>query len=312
MWFKNLQIFKLTETFALSPEALSEKLAAKAFIPCRSVDPTSTGFVSPHPTSGQLVHAVNGLLLICLKREDKLVPASVVKDFLDEKIADIEKNQGRKVRKREKETLKEDILHQLVMRAFSKLTRTYAYLDTIDGYLVVDAANHGKAEDLTVQLRDALGSFQIEALKSTEVSRLLTHWLMNNDYPPEFTIRDRCVLNDLKEKGSIRCQRQNLLGEDIQTLVHEGRMVSELSLSWAEQIAFSLKDDYSVKSLKFLELIQDQARDVLAETPEARFDADFTLMAETLRLFLRDLLSALGKIDVKPNGLSQDDSAGLT
>jgi recombination associated protein RdgC len=295
MWFRSLQVFKFIENFTESPENLTGLLDAQRFMPCRTVDMSTQGFVAPNgDKEGALVYAANGFLMFCLQREDKIVPSTVVKQMLDEKVAEIEIAQGRKVRKREKENLKEDIMHQLVMRAFSKISKTYAYIDTIDGYLVVNASNHAKAEEFSVALRGALGSLKIEVPKVQSVTTLLTHWLKTNEYPADFTVNDHCILSDPKDKGSIRCQRQNLFAEDIQNLIHEGRMVAELGLSWSEQVSFSMKEDFSVKSLKYLELVQDQSRDVAAETTAARFDADFTIMAGTLRNLIRGLFEAFG------------------
>ncbi len=295
MWFKSLQIFKFLENISMNAEEIAEQLQAHRFMPCRSVDASTQGFIPPNgDKEGPLAYAANGFLLFCLQREDKIIPSTVVAQMLGEKIAEIEAAQGRKVRKREKENLKEDILHQLVMRAFSKISKTYAYVDTLSGTLVVNASNHAKAEEFTLALRSALGSLKIEVPKVQSVTTLLTHWLKTNEYPADFTVNDQCILSDPKEKGSIRCQRQNLFAEDIQNLIHEGRMVAELSLSWSEQVSFSLKEDFSVKSIKFLELVQDQSKDVVAETTAARFDADFTIMAGTLRHLIQALFLAFG------------------
>lgn len=291
MWFKNLQLFKFTENFSDSAEELAEKLRDKRFIPCKSVDPVSLGWVSPQTTpDAPLVYAANGFLLICLQKEEKLVPGSVVKQMLDEKIAEIQQKQGRSVGKNEKNTLKEDVYHQLVMRAFSRISRQYAYIDTIDNYLVVNAPSHSKAEEFTVFLRNTLGSLKIEVPRVQTLTTLLTHWLKENEYPADFAITDHCVMTNPKEKGVIRCQRQNLFGEDIISLLEEGRFISQLGLSWSENLSFTIKDDFSIKSMKFLELIQDQAKDIYTETPEDRFAADFTIMADSLREFIRALM----------------------
>ncbi len=292
MWFKNLQLFKFTESFKDSPEALEEKLKEKQFLPCKSVDAVSMGWVSPQQNTpdAPLVYAANGFMLVCLQKEEKLVPGSVVKQMMDERIAEIEQKQGRRVGKNEKNTLKEDIYHQLVMRAFSKITRHYAYIDTVDDYLVVNAASHAKAEEISVFLRNTLGSLKIEVPKVQTLTTLLTHWLKENQYPADFAITDHCVMSNPKESGVIRCQRQNLFGEDIISLLEEGRFITQLGLSWSENLSFTIKDDFSIKSIKFLELIQDQAKDIFTETPADRFAADFTIMADTLREFVRALL----------------------
>jgi recombination associated protein RdgC len=291
MWFKNLQIFKFSEKFTTTAEELAAQLKEKRFLPCKSVDALSMGWVAPQNIpDAPLVYAANGFLLVCLQKEEKLVPGSVVKQMLDERIAEIEQKQGRHVGKNEKNTLKEDIYHQLVMRAFSKTSRNYAYIDTLDNYLVVNAASHSKAEELTVFLRNTIGSLKIEVPKLQTLTMILTHWLKTNEYPAEFAITDHCVMTNPKERGVIRCQRQNLFGEDIISLLEEGRFISQLGLSWSENLSFTIKDDFSIKSIKFLELIQDQAKDVFTETPAERFAADFNIMAESLRQFVRALM----------------------
>lgn len=295
MWFKNLQLFKLTEDFDLSPEALEKKLQEKKFLPCKSSDPVSIGWVPPsNVPDSPLVYAANGFILICLQKEEKIVPASVVNQMMSERISEIELKQGRRVGKNEKNTLKEDIYHQLVLRAFSKLSRSYAYIDTVDNFMVVNAASHSKAEEITVLLRNTIGSLKIEVPRIQTLTLILTHWLKTNEYPADFAITDHCVMTSPKEKGVIRCQRQNLFSEDIISLLEEGRFISQLGLSWSEQLSFTLKDDFAIKSIKFLDMIQDQAKDVFTETPADRFAADFTIMAESLRQFIRAIINEFG------------------
>ena len=295
VWFKNLQIFKLTESFPFDQEALNAELIAKRFLPCKASDPVSQGWANPEGgIDGSLVYAANGFLLLCLQKEEKLVPGVIVNQMLQEKMQEIEQNQGRRVRKQEKITLKEDIYHQLVLRAFSKISRSFAYIDTIEGYLVVNAASHSKAEEFTVFLRNTLGSLKIELPRVQSLTLILTNWLKNNDYPADFAITDHCVMVNPKEQGVIRCQRQNLFSEDIVALLDEGRFVAQLGLSWSEQLRFTLKDDFSIKAIKFLELIQDQAKDTFTETAQDRFAADFTIMAEGLRQFVKALLQEFG------------------
>src|SRR5690606_23539546 len=108
-----------------------------------------------------LVHSANGALLICLREEKKLLPASVVREALDERIREVEDREMRKVRKREREQLKEEIIFELLPRAFTRSTNTYGYIDTQAGMVVVDASTWRKAEHFTERLRDALGSLPI-------------------------------------------------------------------------------------------------------------------------------------------------------
>ena len=291
MWFRNLTLFECIEKFTLSEEALSEKLSGDAFIPCTSVDPTSIGWVAPvGGDDASLVHSANGFLMIALKMQEKVVPASIVKEILDEKVEEIELRESRKVRKKEKDSLKDDIYQTLLPRAFSRTNTTYAYIDAQDGWVVVNSASSKKAEQLTVELRKALGSLKIRLPELLPMSVLMTQWIKENNYPSDLVIEDNCVLQDNHDGGGvIRCQRQNLLSEDIITLIDSGRDVVQLGLSWKDEISFVINDEFVIKSLKFLEVIQDQANDIVSESAAQKFDADFSIMTGLLRGFIQYL-----------------------
>lgn len=288
MWFKNLIIFQLTEAFKTKSEDLEKALAEFRFHSCQSTEALSMGWSEPAQLSDtSLVYTANGYLMMALKIEEKIVPASVIKEMLDEKVEEVELRENRKVRKKEKDSLKDEIYHSLLPRAFSKHSFIYGYIDTKANLLVIDAASMKKAELFTVQLRKALGSFKIQIPDIVTIPLLLTKWLTENIYPNDLVIEDSCVLKDPDDNsGTIRCQRQNLLSGEIAQLIENGREVIQLGLTWHDQITFVIKEDFSIRSLKFLESIQDQANDIFTETESARFDADFTIMTESLHEFL--------------------------
>jgi recombination associated protein RdgC len=302
MWFKNLQLFQFTEDFTLSPEELAEKLTPYSFKPVSGIESISQGWITPTgEADGQLVHAANGFIMVTLKVEQKVIPAAVVREQLNEKVTEIEARENRKVRKKEKDQLKDEIFHSLLSRAFSKSHTIHAYIDPMDKWLVVNTSSRKKAEEFTETLRRALGSLKVQVPQVQSVSALLTEWLSTEQFPTDYVIEDACVLQDNKDSGSIRCQRQNLLTDEVKSMIEVGREAISLALSWRDQLAFVLKDDFSIRSLRFLEAVRDQANDMFTETVRARFDADFTIMTESLRGFLRSLIAVFGK-DNKPTG----------
>lgn len=103
MWFKNLQIYRFTRPFELTADALEPLLKSLLFVPCGSQEMSKFGFVSPFGRdSDLLVHEAQGQLLLCAKREDKLLPGPVVKDALQERIDQMEADQGRALKKKKK------------------------------------------------------------------------------------------------------------------------------------------------------------------------------------------------------------------
>ncbi len=303
MWFKNLSIFEFLAPFEIECDALEKALSDHKFIPCGSSVPISTGWVSPFSThDGPLIHQAQGAIMIAFQVQEKIVPASVVKELLDEKVEEIELRESRKVKKKEKDTLKEEIFQTLLPRAFTRNTVTYAYIDQLKGLFIVNAASSKKADLVTVNLRKALGSLKIRIPELLPISMILTNWVKTNEYPQSLTIEDQCVLQDNEDSsGVIRCQKQNLLTEDIQSLIDTGREVVQLGLSWQEQLSFILNDEFMIKSIKYLEYVQDKANDIVTETKEARFDADFTIMVETLREFVSELLAIFAKHQKEQN-----------
>lgn len=297
MWFKNLQLYRLSKPFDLDSEALHEALQERAARECGTLEMSVSGWFPPlGRNSEQLTHPVGDCIMICVRREDKVIPAAVVRELLDEKAALIEEQEGRKVRRREREELKDGIMTDLLARAFVKSTLTYAYIDTRDHWLVVDAASANRAEELITLLRETLGTLALKPLETARApAAVLTSWL--NGAPPtsDYLIQDECELRDPMEEGAIvRCRRQDLEGEEIQAHLDAGKQVVRLAVEWNERIAFVLVDDLSVKRLKFLDLVQEEAAEAEAEDAATRFDVDFAIMSLELRGCINRLVETYG------------------
>jgi recombination associated protein RdgC len=297
MWFKNLSIFRLTEDFTLTPAELEEKLQQMAFRPCGSHEEFSFGWTSPlGKSSEQLVHSANGFLMLCGKKEERVLPASVVNEMLQEKILETEEQQGRKLAKKERTALKDELIFELLPRAFTFSNKTYAYIDPKGGWLIVDAASAKKAEDLLSSLRKCLGSLPAVPLNTIEKPvKVMTEWLVNNQAPDDITIEDECELRAPEEEGGIiRCKRHDLSLPEIKNHLDTGKEVIKLAVNWSDRIAFIIDENLAVKRLKFLDLIQDQVADIDTGSEAEQFDVDFSIMSLELANFLPRLLELFG------------------
>lgn len=293
MWFKNLAIYRFTEPFALAAEDLAQKLEQHPFRPCGSHDEFSFGWTAPlGNASDALVHANNGFMMICAKREEKVIPASVINDLLQEKIAEIEEREARKLPGKERTRLKDELIFELLPRAFSFSKKTFAYIDSQGGWLVVDAASSKKAEDLLSHLRKCLGSLPVVPIgASVKPAAVMTHWLLHHDAPKDIEIEDECELRSMEEEGGIvRCKRHDLTLPEIKNHLDSGKQAIKLALKWADRLSFVLDESLAVKRLKFLDLIQEQAAEVEAFDDVEQFDADFSIMSAELAQFFPRLL----------------------
>ena len=146
MWFKQATLYQC-QGLPTQPEMLAKQLQSLAFTPCLPTLPITQGWISPEQDEhASLVHSVADVWRICLQFEEKVLPPKVVRQALQEEIQRIEKTEDRRVRQKEKYALKDDIIHTLLPRAFSQLTRVDAYIDREHGYLVIDSAHEKNAQ----------------------------------------------------------------------------------------------------------------------------------------------------------------------
>lgn len=299
MWFKNLRIYLLQHPLNLSQEALADKLEAKRFQACGSHDLIGMGWDSPLGRQSEaLVHEAGGCQMICARQEDKLLPAAVVNEIVEEKIDQIQQEEGRKVARRERSELKDEVFHQLLPKAFSRHTRQFTMIDKQQGWIVVDAASANRAEALMSLLRDTLGSLPVKPLEvATSPSYVMTEWLKRPSQNADFTLLDSCELQDRSDEASIlRCKGQDLSADEILAHIDAGKQVVKLAVEWDERLSCTIDEDMSIKRLKFLDLIQEQAADYQVESEADAFDGQFTLMSLEFRRFLPRLFELFGGI----------------
>lgn len=299
MWFKNLQIYRFTQPFELDATTLGQQLEQHAFVPCGSQDTARSGWVPPLGRHGsEFVHATNGYLMVCAKRQDKLLPAGVINEALEEKALEIEIREARQLPRKERRALRDEVYFSLLPRAFVRSALQYAYISPRDQLLIVDAASAKRAEDLLQDLRDALGSLSVIPLVAKQQPiEVMTRWLGAGRGDPGFEPGEECELRDNADISSvIRCKNQDLAAAEIVNHLKTGMHVSKLALNWQQRLDFVLDDKLVVKRLRFADIVQEQSSAAEAEDAAAQFDVDFSIMALELSAFIEALVAAFGGV----------------
>ncbi len=301
MWFKNLQLYRFTKPFELDAETLGKQLEEHSFVPCGSQDTSRSGWVPPLGRHGsEFVHATNGYLMVCSRRQDKLLPAAVVNEALEEKLLEIEEREARKLPAKQRRSLKDEIIFSLLPKAFARSSLQYAYISPRDNLLVVNAASAKRAEELIDDLRSALGSLSVIPLASnSQPIEVMTQWVNSAQPAQGFVLGEECELRDNADISCvIRCKNQNLGAAEIVNHLKTGMHVSKLSLNWQQRIEFVLDEKLIIKRLRFSDMVQEQADEAEADDVAARFDVDFSIMALELSGFFKALMNALGGEDL--------------
>ena len=294
MWFRNLRIYRLRDV-NLTADQLEKALARQAFQGCGNTDMLSRGWIAPRAAGDALVYSLKGQMLIALNVEQKLLPASVIKQFAQDRAAEIEEQQGYRPGRKEMREIRERVAEELLPRAFTRRRTTYAWIDPGGGWLVIDAANSAKADELLETLRKSVNDFSLALIK-TKLSPIsaMTGWLAGNQAPAGFTIDRDCELRAAgEEKATVRYVRHPLESDEIRGHIEAGKQVTRLALTWNDRISFVLHENLQVKRLAFLDILKEESEQQ-AETADEMFDADFAIMAGELSRFLPDLVDALG------------------
>ena len=298
MWLRNLLIYRFTQPFALDQEALNEALAKKPARPCASQELTTYGFTPPlaKSESGIFAHAEGDFLLIATRKEERILPASVIRNELKAKIDEIEATQMRKVYRKEKDQIKDELVMALLPRAFTRQAVCFAVIMPKDGMIIVDSASVKSAEDLLSTLREAIGSLPVRPVSvKVAPTSTMTVWLKTQQAAKDFTVLDECELRDTHEDGGIvRCKRQDLSSDEIQHHMSAGKQATKLSLAWQDKLSFGLDERLTITRLRFDDLLQDQAEQDGGDDDLDQLRASFLLCMLTLRQFIPALLEALG------------------
>lgn len=298
MWFKNLNLFRLGESFTITPEALEDALASSPLRACQSTELMTSGWSSPYGRKAeQMVYAHDGFMIFTLGVEEKLLPAGVIKDALEAKADELAAERGHSVGRKERQELKDEIVFSLAPRAFPRRRYTYAAIDLHTGWMIVDASSSKKAEEVTTALRENLGSLPVtpaDAMQAMQAMRsMLGEWVVNAP-ANDFTVDDEIDLLETKGNGAVvRCRKQDVQAEEVLNHLEKGKEVQKLAVSWDDRISMVLSDDMIVRRLKFLDVIQDKMDDAEIDSDYAEYDARFALMAPELRRLLTRLTDLL-------------------
>ncbi|MBA5107605.1 recombination-associated protein RdgC [Pseudomonas aeruginosa] len=304
MLFKNVIAYRLTQSLEVDQEALEKALASKAFRPCESQDLSTIGFTPPvTPKEGDnpdvepaLSLWAENCVLVRLLSESKVLPNGAITQKVQDRVNAIEKDQLRKVYRKEKDQLRDEIIMEYLPKALSKRSSTFAAIDLTDGLIYVDAMNHKQAEALLSTLREALGSLPVRPV-STKVSpsATLTDWVKTQDPTHDFNIGSDCEIRSQGDEASIvRFKNTDLSSEEVLAHLKLGHLIVKLNLAYSDKLSFVLQDNLQIKSMRLDDLLIDQASKNGGDDSVSQYTATFVMSVLTLRAMIPQLLEALG------------------
>ena len=294
MYFKNLHPYRLSPEWHITAERLHDQLSERPFRPCGSQDFESRGWVAPRD-GGALVHAIGHNWMVCMQIEEKILPPAVINKEADERAAEIEERQGFKLGRKAMKELREQVTQELLPRAFTRIRKTFAWMNVSAGWLVVDAASERKAEDVLELLRHTLDTFPLALLRTEQSpASAMAGWLAGG--PPDgFTLDQDFALQSISEdKARATFKGHDLEETHIDELLAAGNLPIKLAMTFDDRISFVLTEIGALKRIDFLDVIRDQVKADEHEDAQSIFDAEFALMTGELLRLLPAVVGAMG------------------
>ncbi|MDP3560837.1 MAG: recombination-associated protein RdgC [Legionellaceae bacterium] len=292
MWFNNALIYQYELDQSID---LIESLAEERLKPCPPHARFIYGWLPPFHDN--LAHEVTGSSIICLGKEERILPRNVIQRELAERINVLETQRGFEVKRAERGQLAEDIEFELLPKAFCIQKRLPALLDATSKRLIVNTSSVNQGAQLTSLLRKSIPGIHIEPLLINDnIALRFASWINDpSSLPPNLQLASDCVLFSLDdEKKRFHCKGYELPADEIHNLLSQGLAAAELSLIWNERIQFTLTQDLIFKRLKCLDYLVDDFQEIRQlDGDDQQQDAAIALLSGELRALFNELLTPL-------------------
>ncbi|TDQ44806.1 recombination associated protein RdgC [Tepidicella xavieri] len=289
-------IYRIGAGWSAPVEQMEEALAAMPFEPCGATQDQSMGWVPPRGQAhGALVELVGGHRILRFQIETKAVPGSVIKRHLDERVAQIEAQEGRKPGRKESRELRDEIVQTLLPMAFAKTASVMVWMDLQAGRLILDTSSQARADAVITALVKGLDGLQLSPF-NTQMSpqAAMTAWLSGSadDWPAHFAPGREVELKSSDElKSVVKFTRHHLDEEQMRLHISQGKLPTKLALDWDGRVSFVLTESTVLSKIAFLDgVFEDNA----SAEDEGGFDADAAIATGELSALINDLTAALG------------------
>ena len=289
MFFKTATLFQLKETvdFDKLEPALAE-------FPLKEVGPQDEFTFGSMPlvrNSETWSLRSKDCLLMRFGKEEKNLPSAVVREALEVKVAEIELIEGRKVGRKEKADIKEELIFTMRPTAYAKRTDVWMHIDNKAGFIAINAS---MIEQSFKHLQTMCCSLPMVPLQAqVSPSLLMTEWLQRNSLPASLETGATCDIQEPQtmDKASIAFKNLEPLSGDVTRHLEQGMSVKSLALKLVDPtlISFVLHDDLTVRKIKWTDSLKEAAFNDSQGGAMSDMDATFAISSNITKRLFKDL-----------------------
>lgn len=263
---KNAIVFKATLP---SADLLEGHMKECMFSDISETEFARSGF-AVNTITGELVTPITGGYTITVRRDEKIIPSSVVNKEVETRVAAIELNSECKLKRKDKAAIKNNVIVELCKTAFVKTTYLFAYYDEAKKLLIVATGSKPLSDIVVSLLVKACGSVKTETINVSDVKHGLTTrlrtYLTSGLEPFEgFRFSDFIQLGrsgDQKEIIKYSGSEIDDMQQEIIDKLDAGFIVEKVRLDM-DGISFQLTEKFHFKAINLLSDISYQNEDDL-------------------------------------------------
>ena len=234
--------------------ALNENLQKKRFSECMPTQLRSIGFV-PTLVGGALIEEFPGGLAYTVRIDDKIIPGSVVKAEVKKRTQELELRFDKKVSKKEKAEIKEQVMLELAKRALTKTTaEVTCFYEFESGYLILPTSSEKIADICTSMLTEAVEGVKLDFVTSVNITLALTKrlasWLDNGEGFGDFEPCTEVTLANESRKISVKMSSLQQAHKGLTEGLDAGFSVQSIGFQ-LDGTTFKLNPKFHLKAIAF-------------------------------------------------------------
>lgn len=291
-FFKNIHVYNITGDLSFKNEdELSDLLEEQRIVPCGKSQELSIGWDDVLVPGEICIKADHGFFMN-LRIEKKNIPSKTLKEEVEKYIKEMEQKTGDKVNKK---AAKEDVKSRLLINAFVQPSNIEGYIDTKNKLLVVNTSSAKNADTFTACLRTTLGSLPIEFVKDENQSlmqKIKPYLQTRSNIDGNLSIGHMVKMVEPSESGKIGFTKEDIMSEQVASLLNDGREISDIELEWMDRYTFVIGDNFVIKGIKPKDTIFDVMSEVMGEDNDKynEFMTSASIMLPDFSDMVKDLL----------------------
>lgn len=295
-WFKNAIVYSLVDAFDIDESIIKNLDVMSRFQPCASQQSVSMGFIPPMINSEQIYHQSGSSYLFCIQIQERILPGFVVNEKVQDRIDQILDLENRKVGSKERATIKDQVIFQLLPQCFTKTTPHYFYIDVDHHILVVNAGSEKVADTLTSFTRLCIQSLPLVLFEAkVDPTTLLTHWVTHGESEPGWLLLGSAELIRVGTDAKVNLRNIELVPENIDNHLLENNVVSRVAIEWRERLTATINTKGHIKGIKFSDVITEQVFNEPDEALEQIHAATFLILSQTLNELIAEMKQLFGR-----------------